>query len=368
MRINGFRAWLEECGYPSNFVNSRSGNCKRICTYEGDLDDLYKKDGCKDLLARLCYSTDDERHNRPAKHRIPIDGNKRTGSATLKQAVNLYIKFLNATPTTRNNIIMRSNRKTKKTNDWPTWEQPSDEECYQLASVTMKYVKFINPEIVKCIVEENDREYESIYAALNSHGINPDLYLWEKTSCCFPGVRRHEGRDEINAFKNKSEIAKIQNALILDDNSYPKQLWTFIFKGTKYGNKGPKGYTLAHLVDHKKDKNRMENEFIFPSDFKFKSPFYGLYTCATNAVYVPNNLTKPTDFNGPIRNLLVRKAMELYSPICNIIPPSIKIKENNDERWNLENFEWAAPVGTLDNISAFMEFRRNKLKEILGIK
>ena len=60
--------------------------------------------------------------------------------------------------------------------------------------------------------------------------------------------------------------------------------------------------------------------------------------------------------------------MELYQPICNIIPPSIKLKEYNDEKWQLENFEWAEPVGTLDNIEAFLEFRRKKLREIITVK
>ena len=241
-------------------------------------------------------------------------------------------------------------------------------KCYQLAKVTTKYIRFINPEIVRCIVEENENNRESISAALSSQGINPDLYLWEKSSCCFPGVRRYAGSSEISAYRKRSEISEIEDALILDDNDFPKQLWSFIFRGTQFSKFGPAGYSLAHLVDHKKEKNRMEDEFIFPAGFKFESPFYGLYTCATNAVYIPNSLMKPTDFNGQIRNLLVRKALELYQPVCNIIPPYIRVKENNDDKWCVENFEWAEPVGTLDNIEAFLEFRRKKLREIITKK
>lgn len=62
MRTDEFKVWIRECGYLPNVVNTRAGNCETVCTYEGDLDDLYKKDGCKDLLTRLCYSTDDERN------------------------------------------------------------------------------------------------------------------------------------------------------------------------------------------------------------------------------------------------------------------------------------------------------------------
>ena len=31
-------------------------------------------------MNRLCYSTQDERNNAPVRHRIPINGNQRTGS------------------------------------------------------------------------------------------------------------------------------------------------------------------------------------------------------------------------------------------------------------------------------------------------
>ncbi|MBP5452827.1 MAG: hypothetical protein J6Y16_11375 [Treponema sp.] len=364
MKTQEFKAWLRECGYKPNVVNTRTGNCETVCTYEGDLDDLYKHDGCKDLLSRLCYSTDDECNNRPTKHRIPINGNKRTGSATLKQAVNLYLRFLNNEPSTVKSLTARSSQIAKQVNDWPLWEQPNDDECFQLAKVATKYIRFISPEIVKCIVEENEKDYQTLSAILISHGINPDLYLWEKSSCCFPGVRRYAGSSEISAYRKRSEISEIEDALVLDDNDYPKQIWSFIFRGTQFNKFGPAGYSLAHLIDHKKEKNRMENEFVFPEGYRFESPLYGLYTCATNAVYIPNTLMKPTDFNGQIRNLLVRKAMDLYNSICNIIPPSIKVKENDNGKWDLGNFEWSEPVGTTENLEAFLAFRRRKFEEL----
>ena len=111
--------------------------------------------------------------------------------------------------------------------------------------------------------------------------------------------------------------------------------------------------------------NRMPGEFDFVDGHKFVKPFYGLYTCACNSVYIPNNLMKPTDFNGAIRNLLFRKAESLYGACSNLVPPYVKPKNIYDsDKWNIENFEWAEPVGTLDNISAFLEFRQERLKKI----
>ena len=74
-------------------IVTRSANCKRAERYEGDLDRHFGNDQCQSLLWRLTYSTDDQDRKRTPKHNIPIDGNLRTGSATLKQAVGLYVQF-----------------------------------------------------------------------------------------------------------------------------------------------------------------------------------------------------------------------------------------------------------------------------------
>ena len=365
MQKEEFKAWLREQGYKPNVVNSRSGNCETVCNYEGDLDILYSKDECHDLLNRLCYSTDDERQNRPTKHSIPINGNKRTGSATLKQAVKLYIYFLNKktiTVSNRQYTNTKSNESLKL--DWPKWNLPTEDETLKLARIITKYIRFLSPNIVESIVIENEKNRKFISNKLESIGIDSNLYLWEGSSCCFPGVRRYAGSTEISAYRKRSEMNQIEDAIALDDNDYPKQIWSFIFRGTQFSKFGPDGYSLAHLVDHKKEKNRMKDEFEFENNYIFEKPFYGLYTCATNAIFIPNNLMKPTDFNGSIRNLLFRKADSLYSKYCNLVPPIAKIKKNIDEKWNIENFEWAEPVGDLTNIEAFLNFRKNRMESL----
>ncbi|MDR0287753.1 MAG: hypothetical protein LBI03_08655 [Clostridiales bacterium] len=92
-----FYNWLKKVKYPNDngTAKTRRDNCLRICKFEGDLDGHYEKDLCSSLIKKLSYSTEDERHNRPTKHKIPIDGNKRTGTATYKQAVKLYVEFKN---------------------------------------------------------------------------------------------------------------------------------------------------------------------------------------------------------------------------------------------------------------------------------
>jgi len=93
MNAEKFKSWLEFNGKPLNTIQNRISNCRNVENYEGDLDQHFIKDYGLSLLEKLSYSTSDERNNSPAKHKIPIDGNIRNGSATLKQAVNLYMSF-----------------------------------------------------------------------------------------------------------------------------------------------------------------------------------------------------------------------------------------------------------------------------------
>lgn len=105
MRVSDFDFWLERIyKVPSGGMMVRSarqvrlGNCRRVEEYEGDLDAHWAKDELRGLLARLTYGRDEGVRNAPTRHRIPIDGDRYTGTATLKSAVNLYAKFFRAWP------------------------------------------------------------------------------------------------------------------------------------------------------------------------------------------------------------------------------------------------------------------------------
>ena len=74
-------------------IKSRLTNCRRVEKFEGDLDSLFELDRLADLLERLTYSAEDERNGRRSRHRVPINGDLRTGTATLKRAVGLYLDF-----------------------------------------------------------------------------------------------------------------------------------------------------------------------------------------------------------------------------------------------------------------------------------
>ena len=95
MKEESFKNWLIQNGQDTRTIQSRISNCKTVERYEGNLDDHFIKDNGLSLLEKLSYSTGDERKNISAKHKIPINGNIRNGSATLKQATKLYMTFRN---------------------------------------------------------------------------------------------------------------------------------------------------------------------------------------------------------------------------------------------------------------------------------
>jgi len=94
MKINEFKDWLNEKYQDSpTTVANRISNCKNIEKYYGDLDIFCYSDEYNSILESFKYSTEDERNNVMARHLVPINGNVRTGTATLKQALGLYKQF-----------------------------------------------------------------------------------------------------------------------------------------------------------------------------------------------------------------------------------------------------------------------------------
>lgn len=378
MREDGFRSWLlNHRGLNSTSVNSRVSNCKTVERAEGDLDQKFESDRLIELIGKLNYSASDERVNRPARHMIPIEGNIRNGSATLKSAISLYQLFCESSaagntiiPASPNlaSIKIPSPAKSTDGRAWPIWGQPSSAEVLALAHIAIPYVRFLDPEIVRAVVEDTERNRTEWVSALKSKQIDPMCYLWEGSPCAFPGVRRYAGSQEIAAHRGHVELNKTKstNALALDDNDYPKQIWSFVFRGKKFSKQGPASYALAHLADHKDYRNRFGQDFeVIEADESNRSMF-GLYTCISNTVYIPTTLIKPTDFVGTIRALLIRRAQEMYGSICQILPPFLRIPSAPSRDWSVGEFRWAEPVGSTKFIKSFLDFRNDRLAMLLN--
>ena len=89
-----FRARLNGWGYDESTIRTRVSNCRRVEEFEGNLDEHYDRDRCETLLARLTYTMDDLRANRPVAHRIPIDHNcnQYTCTQSLRSSVVKYVQ------------------------------------------------------------------------------------------------------------------------------------------------------------------------------------------------------------------------------------------------------------------------------------
>lgn len=252
---------------------------------------------------------------------------------------------------------------------WPDWKLPTEEDLLRLATITIPYVRFLHPEIVQAVVEDNAAHMETWAARLRDRNIDPSLYLWERTACTFPGVRRHAGSTEVAIHHGRSTLTtETAHALKLDDNHYPKMVWSFVFRGKPFQNQGPVGYALAHLADHKQYKNRGREEFDGHIDGSSLPVSFGLFTSVANAVYLPVGLIKPTDFSFALRNVLQRQAQKLYGDFCNLLPPPARVRDVESSLWSLDAFDWAEPVGSVDNVPAFLKYRNQEMERLFGVK
>ena len=360
-----FKVWLGvERELNARTVGSRISNCRRVEHYEGDLDAHYDADGLAGLMDRL--------NPRGPEHRIPINGNIYNGTATLKSAVSLYRDFRNAGCGTAGSTGPPAKRWPRERQTrrpgahWPVWPQPNDEDLLKLARAMAPFVRFLDPGIVGAVAEDNRRLGAEWSSRLEALGIDPAIYLWEGSPCSFPGVRRHAGRKEIAVFRQRAAPDEAPSqCLALDDNDYPRHLWAFVFTGKPFRKQGPDGYQLAHLFDHKEHGNRWRDELDLPPDADEPAPLYGLFTSAANSVYTPGAFLRPTDFSPKLRSLIQRRALQLYGNICRVVPPPLAVKPCEDPNWVLDDFRWSAPVGGMDRVPDFLEFRRERIGELI---
>lgn len=376
-----FESYLRDVrGLSENSIRSRTSDCDRLAYYEGDLDAHFNGDGMEDLLARLTYSTDDQRRGLPPRHRVPINGNIRNGTATLKSAATLYWKFRRQERRPRGSddrplrpILVRQSRSDQRTRAsataWPDWQQPDDADILKLAHVLTPLVKFLHPDIVAAVAEDNQRHLSDWRSKLEQVGIDADIYLWNGSPCAFPGVRRYAGSQETAWYRKRTVPTDFTppHCLRLDDNDCPKHLWAFVFTGGPFRKKGPREYQLAHLADHKEHNNRWREEFSLDSEAD-PPLLFGLYTSPANAAYVPKNFLQPTDVIYPLRALLLKQAYRLYGQVCRLAPPPLTEKALDNSAWNPAHFTWGDPVGDARNLVAFLEYRQEEFDNALDAK
>ena len=209
---------------------------------------------------------------------------------------------------------------------WPDWELPSDDDMHALAHVLVRHARFLTPEVVAAVVEDNARRANEWKTLLTAAEVDPYIYLWDGSPCAFPGIRRHVGG-------KAREKTPAPHCLALDDNDYPKHVWAFVFAGKRFRKRGPNEYELAHLADHKEANNRWGEEFGREGSGRSPRPF-GLFTSVANTIFVPASFLRPTDSSPKLRALLLRRAYRLYGGVCRIAPPPFIEKPLTNGEWD----------------------------------
>lgn len=383
MREREFEIWLARSyrtrdGDPMDpgTVGSRFSGATRLEKALGDLDAHWARDRGRSVVAKLRYSREDAGRGVAPRHAIQIRGDPYTGTATLRRSAVLYFEFCSAWPAGQvapavgeTPLVPAGNAPTRRRGSgraaWPTWPEPNDDDLLALARAVARHARFLHPDVVAAIVEDNERHREDWTKQLAARGVDAAGYLWPRGPCAFPGVRRYAGSREIAEFHGHREATgNLAGALALDDNTYPKHVWSWILRGRPFQQFGPAGYALAHLADHKELGNRADAEFgrgAADAD----APLFGLFTCPTNTAYLPVSLLRPTDHARHLRNLLMRRAEAIYAPAAELLPAPLAVGPASGPAWELGQFHWAEPVGGREFLDVFLRYREEAMARIL---
>jgi hypothetical protein len=248
------------------------------------------------------------------------------------------------------------------------WPRPKPEDLRQLIEFLAPFVMWLDPDIVQGIVTYNNQQRSIWEQALQdlpagAAHLPIDAYLWENGACVFPGIRRATGDEGRNNF-GADGCLKTDSS----NNWYPNLVWRYAMIGRQHFDRADKAEAgLAHLFPHK-DESRdahlaiaqnayghdlavqltKEREESDPSDdhaaeefshwltgpagavAKLKQPFSlaGLFTSAANMCFLPAELIKPTDVQGPLLLVLLLKAQELYGDFCNLFPYGLHLRDS----------------------------------------
>ena len=91
---DAFREYLGKVLSSERLIRDCISRSRRVELHEGNLLNHYNVDSGRALLNRLEYSTSDEQSGIEQRHSIPIDGKIRTGTSSLRNAVQHYLDFL----------------------------------------------------------------------------------------------------------------------------------------------------------------------------------------------------------------------------------------------------------------------------------
>jgi hypothetical protein len=237
----------------------------------------------------------------------------------------------------------------------------SDHE-FEIAKILSSLCYHIHPDIINVIQLQNQKDFpffEKIFAGR----VPIACYLYPGSACVFPGVKRYvSGQGEKRKY-NESYQA------IIDDNVFPRHLWSYLATGNGYSgpswkSSGLSDFELAHVFTHKESELKVESSFF---DFIEESLLpYGDFTCACNVVLLPKGCFRPTDTSLAIKSVFYKRYIDLYGE--EPLKGRKKFREKMAPDW-YPSLKWNEPVKPEKwetRISKLLGYRRDRIETILG--
>ncbi|MBL7646585.1 MAG: hypothetical protein JNK74_10390 [Candidatus Hydrogenedentes bacterium] len=248
----------------------------------------------------------------------------------------------------------------------PTWPNLIELEQHNIAKALARVTHHMHPKVIARIREINSGHVERArLEAILPECIEREAWFYPGSACVFPGVRRFVGR-----VKKKQLLKYVpKEACIIDDNRFPRNLWTFLaigehYTGPNWKNSGLSDFELAHIFSHKHEKQELEWE-VFKEHDKKQKP-YGLFTCASNVVLIPKGFAKPTDGLPAVRVAFFKRHIELYGEDC--LPGLRGLDPEAIPGW-YDDLEWnepSLPPRWEENVDKLVAFRYAWLAKLLS--
>ena len=221
------------------------------------------------------------------------------------------------------------------------FEDRTKESEKELSIILARATHFVHPDIIKKIVRANC-EFKLEFEKAIHKKLNLEDYFFEGSDCLFPGTRRVISKEKGDKWKNNIYD---KDGCILNDNTFPRHLWTYLCCNKMYTSYSWKEselncFELAHLFSHKIDEAKSD-AFCFKDVNSQINPF-ALFTSASNTVLIPKGLTKPTDKSQTIKVVFFKRYLDLYGDIVRL--PSLRnFKEESVPVWYNEII-WNDPI------------------------
>lgn len=322
MEKNSFYKWLETIKkYNKRTCDSRISNCMRIEKHYGDLDEIYDKNKCEELKMELNYLMEEFRKGIPPKHRVPIDGDIYNGTATLRNALNLYLEF-------KDNEILR---------DIMTMEDVTPDKhdgSYELIREAVESLSNMNPNIFD--IPDLDLLY-FMAVGLSKDGIDSKLSRIDKSNL---------------PLKEKGRLKTILNNVVEKAKNYEyenrnKNKWTIGMVGTgflTFSGKSDKenAQKFISLCIRIKDLDD-EEEILEVAEESLKNGIKGMQAASASIIL---HCLKPNVF-PIINNIMIKAAFLLESQgvilnkptqLTTYIENARKIKKFRDEKCKFKNY------------------------------